>query len=86
MDERIERARDRVRRNLEYLENMRRKSDDYAGYVVWLMTTLLPDLLRDIEIDDLEPYWEEINNCLGQVLENHTKFLKLKEILGINTK
>jgi len=86
MEEKIKRVRDRIRRNIEYMENMRQKSDDYSGYVVWLIVTLVPGLLRDMEIDDLEPYWEEINDRLGQVLENHTKFLKLKEILGIDTK
>jgi hypothetical protein len=84
MDERIEKVRERIKREIEYMQRMREKKGDDAGRVVWLMVTLVPGLLKDLGIDELEPHWEFISNCLGEVLNNNSKFLKLKEILGID--
>jgi len=65
---------------------MKEKRPEDAGYFIWFVVTLLPDLLDDLGMNHFEPYWDFIRKCLGEVLNNDKKFRELKKILGLDGK
>jgi hypothetical protein len=77
----LEKVIERIKRDMELVL----KKKDNPGYVVWLAVTLLLQIMDDLELKE-EPHSSIITDCLGEVLDCHAKFLKLKQILGIDTK
>jgi hypothetical protein len=82
MEDKLEKVKERITRDFESALN---KKDD-AGYVVWVMTTMVVEIIHDLEMENLKAYTDLIVERLGEVLDAHAKFLKLKEILGIDAK